>query len=187
MTGATHAPSVQLSPAAHALHAAPFVPHELCDSAANSSHCPEAVQQPSGHDAALHPQMPVATLQSSPCAQAAHAAPPVPHDALDSAPYGSHVPVVVQQPFGHDVASQTHCPFVVLHAWPAAHALHTDPVAPHEVFDSLPSISQVPFAVQQPLHDPPPQLQAPIEHAWPFAHELQAAPAVPQVPPLCDA
>jgi hypothetical protein len=42
----------------------------------------------------------------------------------------------LQQPFGHDVASQTHCPLPLLHSWPDAHVEHVTPEAPHDVLDS---------------------------------------------------
>jgi hypothetical protein len=44
--------------------------------------------------------------------------------------------VPLQHPFGHEVASQTHWPVLVLHSWPAAHAAHVAPAAPHDAFDS---------------------------------------------------
>ncbi len=50
--------------------------------------------------------------QACPPLQAPQAAPPVPHDVDDCAEYASQVPAAVQHPFGHDVASQTHCPVV---------------------------------------------------------------------------
>jgi hypothetical protein len=40
--------------------------------------------------------------------------------------------VPLQQPFGHEVASQTHLPLVVLHSWPVAHAEQAPPPEPHE-------------------------------------------------------
>ena len=43
----------------------------------------------------------------------------------------------LQQPLGHEAASQTHCPLVVLHAWPDAHAAHAAPPEPQEEVDSL--------------------------------------------------
>ena len=42
----------------------------------------------------------------------------------------------LQQPFGHEVASQTHFPLVRLHSWPVAHAAQLAPAAPQELFDS---------------------------------------------------
>lgn len=92
----------------------------------------------------------------------------------------------MQQPLGHDVASQTHAPLVVLHSWPVPHALQAAPPVPQELFDSEPSASHVPPAVQQPLQDEPPQVQVPDEHDCPDAHAEQAAPPVPHVPDDCD-
>jgi hypothetical protein len=42
-----------------------------------------------------------------------------------------------QQPFGHDVASQTHTP-LPLHSWPVAHPEQDAAPVPHEMFDSEP-------------------------------------------------
>jgi len=42
-------------------------------------------------------------------------------------------PVALQQPFGHDVASQTHAPWVVSQRWPVAHATQAAPLAPQAV------------------------------------------------------
>jgi len=53
---------------------------------------------------------------------------------------------------------------LVLHASPAAHALHVVPPAPHDPFVSLPSASHVP-ALQQPAHDEPPHVHTPLEQA----------------------
>jgi hypothetical protein len=103
---------------------------------------------------------------------------------LDSEAYGSHVPFEVQHPLGQDVASQTHCPFVVLHCWPLAHALQAAPLAPHEVFDSIENGSQV-APLQQPMHDAPPQVHDPSVHDSPAAHAPHAAPPAPHCDSLC--
>jgi hypothetical protein len=84
----------------------------------------------------------------------------------------------LQHPFGHEAPSQTHCPVVVLHSWPVAHALHAAPPAPHEAPVSLVSASH-PEPLQHPAHELPPQLHTPLEHACPPLHGLQTAPAVP--------
>jgi hypothetical protein len=86
--------------------------------------------------------------------------------------------VPLQQPFGHDAASQTHCPVPELHSVPAPHALQVAPPAPHEEFVSAESGSHAP-ALQQPEQEEPPQVQAPLEHASPPLHGLHATPAVP--------
>jgi hypothetical protein len=92
----------------------------------------------------------------------------------------------VQQPFGHDTESHTHCPAEV-HSRPVLHALHAAPAAPHDALDSPDSGSHVELAVQQPGHELPPQAQAPPEHASPVAHGLHAAPPVPHWVPVCAA
>jgi hypothetical protein len=137
-----------------------------------------ALQQPFGQEVESHTQRPVVALHSCPDAHAAHAAPPVPHELVDSDAYGSHVPFAVQQPFGHEVASHAHCPLAV-HSRPIAHALHVAPAAPHDVLDSPASASHVLLMVQQPGHDVPPQAHAPPEHPSPVPHVLHAAPPVP--------
>ena len=38
----------------------------------------------------------------------------------------------LQQPLGHEVASQTHCPVLALHSCPAEQALQVAPPVPHE-------------------------------------------------------
>jgi hypothetical protein len=43
----------------------------------------------------------------------------------------------LQQPFGHDVASQMHAP-AALQASPVAHAEHEAPPVPHDVDDCPP-------------------------------------------------
>jgi hypothetical protein len=92
----------------------------------------------------------------------------------------------LQQPFGHDVASQTQCP-LPLHSCPEAHDAHTAPVDPHDELLSLVSCSQVWFAVQQPGHDAPPQEQAPDAQLSPFPHAAHAAPPVPHAVADCAA
>jgi hypothetical protein len=68
--------------------------------------------------------------------QAAHVAPPVPHEPIDSAARSSQVPVVppTQQPV-HVFTSHEHEPLVVSHS-PFAHAAHAAPAVPHEDDDS---------------------------------------------------
>ena len=93
----------------------------------------------------------------------------------------------LQQPPGHEVASQTHCPVVLLHSWPVAHAAQLAPPAPHDEFDSLESASHVALPLQQPEHDPPPHVHVPLEHASPLPHALQVAPLVPHSLDVCEA
>jgi hypothetical protein len=84
----------------------------------------------------------------------------------------------LQQPLGHELASQTHCPVVLSHSCPVGHAAQIAPPAPHDPVDSLDSCSHV-LPLQQPAHAPPPQVQAPFEHVSPVPHALHAAPPVP--------
>jgi hypothetical protein len=84
----------------------------------------------------------------------------------------------LQQPAGHEVPSHTHAPVLLLHSSPAAQATHVAPPEPHEEFDSLESASHV-VPLQQPEHEPPPQLHTPLEHVSPVPHAPHVAPAVP--------
>jgi hypothetical protein len=121
-------------------------------------------------------------LHAWPDPHAVQAAPPVPQEPLDSAAYGSHVPALVQQPLGHEVASQTQVPVSVLHSCPVAQALQTAPPAPHDPLFSLPSGSQV-TPLQQPVQEVPPQVQSPAAHSSPGAHAEHAAPPAPHSDP----
>jgi hypothetical protein len=144
------------------------------------------LQQPLEQEVALHTHWPLLVLQAWPDAQEAQLAPFVPQELYDSAAQASHVPSDLQQPLGHEVASQTHCPVVLLHSWPDGHAAHVAPLAPHEVFDSLESASHVP-PVQHPAHDAPPHAHAPVTHACPELHALHDAPPVPHSELVCEA
>jgi hypothetical protein len=136
------------------------------------------LQHPLGHEVASHTHAPVVLLHSCPSEHAAQLPPAVPHEVFDSDPYGSQAPLAVQQPFGQELALQTHCPVDVLQASPIPHAAQLAPAAPHEVLVSPESASQVP-ALQQPAHDIPPQPQDPLAQALPPEQAPHAAPPVP--------
>jgi hypothetical protein len=87
-----------------------------------------AVQHP-GHDVPAHEQPP--PEQVSPVRQALQAAPAVPHSVPDWAENGTHAPMELQQPLGHEVASQTHFPALVSHSSSEGHAAQAPPPAPH--------------------------------------------------------
>jgi hypothetical protein len=89
----------------------------------------------------------------------------------------------LQQPFGHVTALQTHWP-APLHSWPVAHAAQAAPLAPHVMFVSFASWMHDPL-LQQPLHEPPPQLHVPFVQASPLPQAEHAAPAVPHLPLDC--
>jgi len=169
---------VSQSPFVQDAHEAPPEPHNVADSEDNGTHV-VPLQQPVGHEVALHTHCPVVLLHCCPEAQDPHVPPPVPHEVFDSDPYGSHVPVDVQQPFGHEVESHTHCP-LPLHTWPDAHAEQAAPPAPHEELDSLENDSHVVPPLQQPAHAVPPHEHAPPEHVCPEEQAPQAAPPAPQ-------
>ena len=95
---------------AHPAHAAPPVPHEVFDSEAYGSH-DVPLQQPA-HEPP--PQLQTPLEQESPLPHEPHAAPPVPHCPCDCEAYSTHV-LPLQQPLGHEAASQTHCPVLLLH------------------------------------------------------------------------
>ncbi len=90
--------------------------------------------------------------------------------------------VPLQQPMGHEAASQTHCPVAVLHSWPAPQGAHAAPLAPQEVLLSAEVASHVPVGppLQQPLGQVlASQAQVPVfvSHS-PFVHVELAAPPV---------
>jgi hypothetical protein len=161
-----------------ALHAAPAEPHWLALCEAKPTHV-APLQQPPGHAVGSQWHVPLAVLQLSPAPHARHPAPPAPHEVFDWLAYGTQT-LPSQQPFGHEVASQTHAPLVVLHSRPDAHARHTTPPAPHDPVDSPERASHV-VPLQQPAHADPPQVHVPavVEHVCPEPHGAHAAPAVP--------
>ena len=169
-------------PFAHDPHEAPPVPHEVEDSDPHASQVPPLppLQHPSGQEVESQTHVPLPLLHSSPELQAPQLAPAVPHSELLSDPQGRHVPVgpPLQQPAGHEVASQTHCPLALLHSSPEPHGWHVAPPAPHDPFDSLASTSHE-LPLQQPAHDEPPHEHTPLEHVCPPPQPLHAAPPVP--------
>ncbi len=90
-------------------------------------HAPAALRQPTGHDAAVQTHFPAA-LHVWPGPQLAQAAPPAPHDALDSPPSGSHAPAAVQQPVH---AAPPHEQAPLEQASPALHVAQAIPPMPH--------------------------------------------------------
>ena len=177
-------------PLPQAAQVAPAVPHEPLDSDDHDSHVPVGppLQQPLGHEIESQRHAPRLLLHSSPVAQAEQAAPAVPQEMLVSELYGSHVPFgpPLQQPLGHEVASQTHCPVLVLQSSIAPHALQLAPPAPHDPLFSLLSASHEP-ALQQPPHEAPPHEHAPAAQACPPAHAAQLEPLAPHSEDVCDA
>jgi len=83
----------------------------------------------------------------------------------------------LQQPFGHEVALQTHAP-CALHVWPVAHVAHAAPPTPQvDVADvrHMPVESQQPFGHEVALHT-----QAPCAlQAWFAAHATHCPPLAP--------
>ncbi len=73
------------------------------------------LQQPLGQELTLQTHWP-AELHVCPLEHVPQAAPPVPHELLVCEAYASQVPPEVQQPLGHELASQTHLPVLVLHS-----------------------------------------------------------------------
>jgi hypothetical protein len=104
---------------------------------------------------------------------------------LFSDAHGSHVPVgpPVQHPFGHEAASHTHCPVVLLHSSPVLQPPQEAPLEPQEPLFSLDRASHA-LPLQQPAHVPPPQEQAPLTQA-PLAHGPQRLPPVPHEFTFC--
>jgi hypothetical protein len=135
------------------------------------------LQQPFGHEVASQTHLPVVLLHSCPVPHAAQLAPAVPQELFDSEPYATHV-VPLQQPLGHEVASQTHWPVALLHSSPPLQATQAAPPEPHDELDSLERASHV-EPLQHPVQEPPPQLHVPLEQVSPVPHELHVAPPVP--------
>jgi hypothetical protein len=138
------------------------------------------LQQPFGQVLESHAQRPLLVSQR-PLPHAAQVTPPVPHCAADCAAKATHV-LPAQQPVGHDAASHTQTPVVVLHSWPAPHAAQAAPARPHEALDSDAKGTQV-LPLQQPLgHDVASHTHWPLLHSWPAAHAEHVAPAKPHEP-----
>ncbi len=57
-----------------------------------------------------------------------------------------------------------HWPELFSHLWPESQRMHSAPLAPHSLSDSLERATHAPLS-QQPEHAAPPQVQAPPEHA----------------------
>ena len=91
-----------------------------------------------------------------------------------------HWPFLSQQPFGQELASQTHCPCVLHSCW-LPQAVQVPPLAPQVVFEE---VTHAPFE-QQPPQLVPPQLQAPPLQVWPDAQVPHAAPFEPQALVFC--
>ncbi len=133
------------------------MPQEAFDSEAYGSHVPAAVQQPIGHEAALHTHCPEDVLHVCPEGQATQATPLAPQDELDSIDSLSQLPPA-QQPL-HPMKAHEHVP--PLQFWNEPHAPHAAPPVPHSAFDWAEVATHVePW--QHPLgHETPSQTQAP--------------------------
>jgi hypothetical protein len=178
---------VSQTPFVQLAQSAPPAPHFVADSEAYATHVPpaEAVQHPPGQEVASQTQVPLVLLHSWPALHVPQVAPPAPHWLLVSLPYGTQV-LPLQQPFGHECASQTHAPLVVLHSWPVAQLEHAEPAAPHMLLVSLPSGSQL-TPLQQPEHTVPSHVHAPlVEQVCPEPHAPHAAPPAPHSPASCE-
>jgi hypothetical protein len=203
-----HAPLEHDWPPPQGPQALPLVPHvELFWMAIGTHVFPE--QQPPEHDDGVHLHVPLVVSQAWPVPQGAHVAPPMPHEVDDSPANGSHVPAEppLQQPLGHDVASQTHtpplqrlpaaqagpvphvhCPLVHALVVTGSHAAHVPPAAPHDPVDCEPSASQEP--VVPPTQQPVAQVLASQEQVplvvsqSPFEQVPHVAPPVPHWVPF---
>jgi hypothetical protein len=195
-----HAPPEHAWPAPQGPHALPPEPHLVVSWLPIGTHVfPE--QQPPEHDDGVHVHVPLVVSQTWPGAQEAHAAPPLPHEGYDSPANGSHVPVgpPLQQPSGHDVASQTHapplqclpaaqagpplhvhCPLVHALVVIGSHAAHVPPLVPHDPVDCEPSASQVPGV--PPTQHPVAQVLASQEQV-PLVVSQSPLEQVPQLAP----
>jgi hypothetical protein len=107
-----HVPVAVLQrPFGQAAHDAPPVPHWLAVCDAATTHV-LPLQQPPGHEFASHWHAPALLVHSCPEPHESHAAPLAPHDVRLWDAYGTHV-FPLQQPFGQEVASQTHAPLAL--------------------------------------------------------------------------
>jgi hypothetical protein len=109
-------------------------------------------------------------------------APAVPHSPIDCEAYSTQV-LPLQQPREHELASQTHCPVLLLHSSPDGHPAQLAPEVPHDVLDSEAYASHVPLVppLQQPLGQVvASQEQTPVALSHrPFAQGPHAAPPFP--------
>jgi hypothetical protein len=123
------------------------------------------------HIVCVHSQAPAAE-HTSPDGHPPQDAPAVPHDDAVSAAHGTHAPLALQHPCGHEPGVHTHCP--PAHACPAAHAL---PHAPQLASSDERSRHPPEHAVSPGAHA---QLPCPPQ-TWFAPHALHAAPPVPQL------
>lgn len=114
---------LHVSPLGQPPHMTPAAPHMVFVSLAYASHV-VPLQQPLGHEVELHATTHLPAVHV-PVPQATQLTPPVPHVPVLEV---SHCPLVLQHPFGHDVALQTH--LFPLHASPCGHAVHALPAVP---------------------------------------------------------
>ena len=108
----------------------PPEPHTVDDCADCARHFPCESQQPFGQVVALQAHFPAAVSQVCPDAQAAQAAPAVPHAVVDWPAWARQAPFVWQQPFGQEAGVQAHLP-VASQVWPDAQAAQAPPPLPH--------------------------------------------------------
>ncbi|HVT06463.1 MAG TPA: hypothetical protein VHO67_03355 [Polyangia bacterium] len=80
-------------------------------------------------------------------------------------------PVLLQQPLGHEVASQTQVPLVVSQRWPAPQATQAAPPAPQA---AVVAAMQWPDEQQPVVHVVELQEHCPAVHCSPGLHVAQA-------------
>jgi hypothetical protein len=168
------APAVHVWPVAHIPHELPPEPQAFSDCDDCATHCPLASQQPFGHEVGLQTHVPAAP-HVCPDAHGPQLAPAVPHAFADWPAYRRHVPLVWQQPLGHEAGAQVHLP-VASQVWPAAHGAQALPWLPHAWSFAG---SQRPALVQQPLQEARSHAHAPAVHVCDGAQVAQVPPAVP--------
>jgi hypothetical protein len=108
----------------------PAEPQTVDDCAGWATHLPCESQQPFGQVVWLQAHFPAVVSQVWPVAQAAHAAPAVPHVAVDWPACATQVPFAWQQPLGQEAGVQAHFP-VASQVWPVAQAAQAPPALPH--------------------------------------------------------
>jgi hypothetical protein len=148
----------------------------VLDSEAKGTHV-FPLQHPLAHEVASQTHCPM-PLQCWPVAQAAQAAPPLPHELLDSPENGSQV-VPLQQPAHEAVPPHEQVP--ALHESPVPQAAHATPPTPQSAAVCEPGATHV-VPLQHPVgHDDWLHTHRPVLllHSWPVPHALHATPPLP--------
>jgi hypothetical protein len=173
-----HEPMVQVSPAGHAVHARPPIPHAPV--VLPGSQVPALLQQPVGQVAGLHVGWQLWAVHASPGGHAVQLPPPLPH-AIVVVPV-SQKPSASQHPLGQVAGLHVgplHTPPEQVS--PGGHGRQAFPPVPQARVlvpgSQFPKLSQQPFGQVIALQVAP--WQAPPLHVSPAGHTLHALPPFP--------